>query len=173
MLVNSAAAPTTLGAIADTDVQTWDETMTVNARATFLLVRHAARMMREDGRIVSISTMNTIRPAARIASYVASKAAIELLTRVAALELGPRRITANVVSPGFTDTDLLRGVTPESALPRLATMSPLGRLGSRETSPTSSRCSPAPTVAGSPGRSSRPTGASPEPAPAIGRAHAQ
>lgn len=130
VLVNSAAAPTPLGAIADTDVQTWDETMKTSTRATFLLlVRHAARTMREDGRIVSISTMNTIRPAAGIASYVASKAAVELLTRVAAVELGPKGITANVVSPGFTDTDLLRSVTPESALARLATMSPLGRLG--------------------------------------------
>lgn len=37
--------------------------MTVNARATLLLVRHAARTMRDNGRIVRISTMNTIRPA--------------------------------------------------------------------------------------------------------------
>lgn len=54
---------------------------------------------------------------------------MEQLTRVAALELGARGITANVVSPGFTDTELLRGVTPEEALPQLAKMSPLGRLG--------------------------------------------
>lgn len=58
--------------------------------------------------------MNTIRPAAGTASYVASKAAIELLTRVAALELGPRGITANVVSPGFTDTDLYAASPPRA-----------------------------------------------------------
>jgi 3-oxoacyl-[acyl-carrier protein] reductase len=129
VLVNNAAAATPMGAIAETDVEVWDEAMTTNARATFLLVRYAARSMRDGGRIVNISTLNTIRPAAGIASYVASKAAIEQLTRVAAIELGPRRITANVVSPGFTDTDLLRSVSPEDALPLLAKMSPLGRLG--------------------------------------------
>jgi 3-oxoacyl-[acyl-carrier protein] reductase len=129
ILVNNAAAATPRAAIAETDIEVWDEAMATNARATFLLVRHAARSMRDDGRIVNISTLNTIRPAAGIASYVASKAAVEQLTRVAAIELGPRGITANVVSPGFTDTDLLRGVTPEDALPQLATMSPLGRLG--------------------------------------------
>jgi 3-oxoacyl-[acyl-carrier protein] reductase len=129
VLVNNAAAATPRAAIAETDVEVWDEAMTTNARATFLLVRHAARSMRDGGRIVNISTLNTIRPAAGIASYVASKAAVEQLTRVAAIELGPRGITANVVSPGFTDTDLLRGVSPEDALPQLAKMSPLGRLG--------------------------------------------
>jgi 3-oxoacyl-[acyl-carrier protein] reductase len=129
ILVNNAAAVTPIAAIADTADEVWDEAMTTNARATFLLVRHAARSMRDGGRIVTISTLNTIRPAAGIASYVASKAAVEQLTRVAAIELGPRGITANVVSPGFTDTDLLRRVSPKDALPQLAKMSPLGRLG--------------------------------------------
>jgi 3-oxoacyl-[acyl-carrier protein] reductase len=129
ILVNNAAAATPRAAIAETDVEVWDEAMTTNARAAFLLVRHAARSMRDGGRIVNISTLNTIRPAAGIASYVASKAAVEQLTRVAAIELGPRGITANVVSPGFTDTDLLRGASPKDALPQLAKMSPLGRLG--------------------------------------------
>jgi 3-oxoacyl-[acyl-carrier protein] reductase len=126
ILVNNAAAVTPTAAIAETDVEVWDEAMTTNARATFLLVRHAARSMRDGGRIVNISTLNTIRPVAGIASYVA---AVEQLTRVAAIELGPRGITANVVSPGFTDTDLLRAVSPKDVLPQLAKMSPLGRLG--------------------------------------------
>jgi 3-oxoacyl-[acyl-carrier protein] reductase len=129
VLVNNAVTATPLAAIAETEVEVWDQAMRTNARATFLLVRYAARSMRDGGRIVNISTLNTIRPAAGIASYVASKAAIEQLTRVAAIELGPRGITANVVSPGFTDTDLLRSVSPEDALPLLAKMSPLGRLG--------------------------------------------
>lgn len=129
ILVNNAALDTPPRPIADLDASIWDEVMTVNARSTFLTVQHAARTMRDGGRIINISTLNTARPAPGIAAYAASKAAIEQLTKVAAIELGARGITVNAVCPGATDTDLLRHSNPESALERIPQLTPLRRLG--------------------------------------------
>ena len=58
-----------------------------------------------------------------------SKAAVEQITRVASRELGARGITANTVSAGPTDTDLLRAGAPEEALAGAAAMTALGRIG--------------------------------------------
>lgn len=112
-----------------TDEQ-YEQVMNTNARATFVLIQEAARRLRDGGRIVNVSTINTVYPAAGIALYAASKAAIEQFTAIAAIELGERQITANTVSPGFTDTDPLRRSAGPEALPALAAASPLGRLGS-------------------------------------------
>lgn len=90
LLIHNAALDVATAPIADTSETVWDETMNVNARTAFLLTRHAARSMRDGGRIIHISTLNTTRPAPGNAPYVASKGAIEQLTKVAALELGPR-----------------------------------------------------------------------------------
>ncbi len=129
ILVNNAALDGKPLPIAETDEQVWDENMTVNAKSAFLTVRHAAQVMRDGGRIINISTLNTSRPAPGIAAYAASKGAIEQLTKVAALELGGRGITVNAVCPGATDTDLLRHTNPDAAIERIAQVTPLGRLG--------------------------------------------
>jgi len=60
---------------------------------------------------------------ARIGLYAASKGAIEQFTVVAAHELGPRGITVNTVSPGATDTDMLRSLNSPEELDAMATMS--------------------------------------------------
>lgn len=129
ILVNNAAWDFTTAAIADTDEEVYDAVMTVNARSTFLTMRHAARTMRNNGRIINISTLNTVRPAPGNAAYAASKGAIEQLTKVAAIELGGRGITVNAVCPGATDTDLLRSTNPSAVLEQAAQLTPLGRLG--------------------------------------------
>lgn len=110
-------------------VDEWDRTMAVNARGTFLTVQHAARRMRDGGRIITISTIGTAWPSPGEAAYAASKAAVEQITRVASRELGARGITANTVSAGPTDTDLLRAGAPEEALAGAAAMTALGRIG--------------------------------------------
>ncbi|GAA3136983.1 3-oxoacyl-ACP reductase [Streptosporangium carneum] len=129
ILVNNAAMSFQVASIADTDEAVFDDVMRGNAKTTFLTTRYAARRMRDGGRIVNISTVNTVRPAPGNAPYAASKGAIEQLTAVAAMELGSRGITVNTVSPGATDTDLLRSTNPAEALERVASVTPLGRLG--------------------------------------------
>ncbi|GAA4878473.1 SDR family oxidoreductase [Kitasatospora terrestris] len=129
VLVNNAATTYRPTPLAETGAEDFDRVLAVNLRSVFLTVRHAARVMRDGGRIVNISTVNTVRPAPGIAAYAASKGAVEQLTSIAARELGARGITVNTVSPGATDTELLRGANPPQALEAVAALTPLGRLG--------------------------------------------
>ncbi|MEN3359899.1 MAG: 3-oxoacyl-[acyl-carrier protein] reductase [Mycobacteriales bacterium] len=129
VLINNAAAdfrPTPLAEITEAD---YDRVMAVNAKAVFLALQHAARHMRDGGRIITLSTLNTTMPSPGGSVYVGSKGAVEQFTAVAARELGGRGITANVVSPGATDTDLLRATNSPAGLALAAQLSPLGRLG--------------------------------------------
>jgi 3-oxoacyl-[acyl-carrier protein] reductase len=129
ILVNNAATAFTPTPIAEAGDEEYDRVMAVNTRAVFLTLRHAARHMRDGGRIVNISTLNTVMPAPGGALYAASKGAVEQFTAVAARELGARGITVNTVSPGATDTELLRSTNPKEALQLVIRMTPLGRLG--------------------------------------------
>jgi 3-oxoacyl-[acyl-carrier protein] reductase len=128
IVVNNAGVVHT-GLIVDTSDEQYDQVMGANAKGTFRSLREAARRVRDGGRIVNVSTLNTRLSGAGIALYAAGKAAVERFTVVAAHELGPRGITVNAVSPGATDTDMLRGANSEEVLAQMATMSPLGRLG--------------------------------------------
>ncbi|NUW35874.1 SDR family oxidoreductase [Nonomuraea sp. SMC257] len=128
IVVNNAAM-TGQGLLAEVTDETYERVFAVNTRATFLALQWAARVMRDGGRIINISTLNTAMAAPGVGLYAASKAAVEQLAKVAARELGPRGITANTVSPGATDTDLLRASNPPEALGRATALTALGRLG--------------------------------------------
>ncbi|MDH6143637.1 MULTISPECIES: glucose 1-dehydrogenase [Kitasatospora] len=129
ILVNNAAAHFSPTPVAEIELADFDRIFAVNARSAFLTVRHAARTMRDGGRIVNISSAATARAGRGTAAYVASKGALEQLTGVAAQELGARGITVNTVSPGATDTELLLGTVTADILKALPAMTPLGRLG--------------------------------------------
>lgn len=126
ILVNNAGVANFQPIVESTEEQ-YDQIFSVNARGTFFCCREAALRLRDGGRIVSISTGATVASPAGGGIYCGSKAAIEQFSRILARELGPRGITANTVSPGFTDTDML------NQFPNLvgiaAGMSPLGRVG--------------------------------------------
>ncbi|WP_331749422.1 MULTISPECIES: SDR family oxidoreductase [unclassified Streptomyces] len=129
VLVNNAATLSEVVPIAETEEADFDRVMAVNAKSVFLTMRYAARHMRDGGRIVNISTLNTVFPARGNAPYAASKGALEQLTLVASRELGARGITVNTVSPGATDTDLLRAANEPERLAIAIGMTSLGRLG--------------------------------------------
>jgi 3-oxoacyl-[acyl-carrier protein] reductase len=128
-IVVSNAAEGGQGLIADVTDETYERVFAVNARATFLAIQWAARVMRDGGRIINISTLNTAVPAQGIALYAASKAAVEQFAKVAARELGGRGITANVVSPGATDTAMLHASNTPESLQRIPAFTALQRLG--------------------------------------------
>ncbi|MFI0410780.1 SDR family oxidoreductase [Actinomadura sp. 3N508] len=131
VLVNNAAInpPTP---IRDITPELFDRVMTVNAKFPLLAMRRAEPLLRDGGRIVNISTLNTVLPMPGLALYSASKAALEQFTAVAAREFGARNITVNTVSPGATDTDLLRDTNPPEALEQTAAFTALGRVGTPE-----------------------------------------
>ncbi|ROO86140.1 3-oxoacyl-[acyl-carrier protein] reductase [Actinocorallia herbida] len=128
ILVNNAAInpPRLIGEVTAAD---FDRVMAVNARFPLLAMGRAATVLRDGGRVINISTLNTVLPAPGIALYAASKAALEQFTAVAAREFGPRGITVNTVSPGATDTDLLHAANPPEALEQTRLLTALGRLG--------------------------------------------
>jgi 3-oxoacyl-[acyl-carrier protein] reductase len=129
ILVNNAAAKHSAIPLVEMTEDEYDRIMAVNAKAVFLALRHAARHMRDGGRIVNISTLNTVLPSAGLTAYAGSKGAVEQFTAVAARELGARGITVNTVSPGATDTDLLRATNTAAGLEAVVGLTPLGRLG--------------------------------------------
>jgi 3-oxoacyl-[acyl-carrier protein] reductase len=119
------------------------------------------RLAADGGRVISISTLNTAAPGPGIALYCASKAALEQFTRVAAHELGPRGITANIVSPGATDTELLRASNSPESLERAAALTALGRLGTPADIADVVAFLAGPDAGGSPARTSRRRAGSP------------
>jgi 3-oxoacyl-[acyl-carrier protein] reductase len=128
ILVNNAAV-NPRRPLAELTADDFDYVMTVNAKVPVLAMREAATVLRDGGRIINISSLNTVLPAPGHALYSASKAALEQFTMVAAKELGSRGITVNAISPGATDTDLLRATNPPGSLEQAPALTALGRLG--------------------------------------------
>ncbi|MGW5687213.1 2,3-dihydro-2,3-dihydroxybenzoate dehydrogenase [Nonomuraea sp. NPDC003754] len=97
-------------AVADISDEDWRQTFDVNAGGVFRLSRAvAARMVpRRRGAIVTVSSNAASTPRMGIGAYAASKAAARMFTLCLGLELAGHGIRCNVVSPGSTDTDMLR-----------------------------------------------------------------
>jgi NAD(P)-dependent dehydrogenase (short-subunit alcohol dehydrogenase family) len=104
-LVNNAGIPGTLR-IEDTGLSEFDEIFNVNTRGPFFVTQESLGRMRDGGRIVNISSVMARLSVPEGVAYAMSKGALDVLTRVLAQQLGPRRITVNSVAPGITDTDI-------------------------------------------------------------------
>ena len=102
--------------IAETDDATWDLMMNLNLRSAFYMFRAVIPRMRGvgSGRIVAIASRAAADPAANIAAYAASKAALVSLVRSAALENKDRGITVNAILPGTMDTEANRKADPHA-----------------------------------------------------------
>jgi enoyl-[acyl-carrier protein] reductase III len=115
----------------------WDWTMNINARSLLFAAQRAVPMMekRGGGRIVSISSQGSSRVLPDYVVVGASKAAIESLTRYLAVELAPKGIIVNAVSPGIVETDALKqfdAMADGSILQKAIAATPAGRLVSPE-----------------------------------------
>ena len=110
--------------------ENWREVIDVNLTGTFNLVKAVFPGMRERGygRIVSISSVNGQAGQIGQTNYSASKAGVIGFTKALALEGARYGITANVVSPGYVDTDMVAAV-PEKVLEAIIAKIPVGRLG--------------------------------------------
>jgi 3-oxoacyl-[acyl-carrier protein] reductase len=103
----------------------YDYIFDINTRGVFFTLQEAGRRVRDGGRIVVVSTGGTKMHFANMSLYLGSKGAIEQFARSLSHELGPRNVTVNVLSPGFTDTDML----PEEYRAYGASLSPFNRIG--------------------------------------------
>jgi enoyl-[acyl-carrier protein] reductase III len=114
----------------------WDWTLDVNARSILRCARKAVPLMEAHGwgRIVGITSFGSARVFAEYGVIGVSKAAIEALIRYLAVDLAPRGIIVNAVSPGVVDTDALKyfPIDLERTLREGASRTPAGRLAAPE-----------------------------------------
>ena len=115
--------------IEETTDDEFDKLMKLNVYGTFYLLREAAKRLADGGRIITFSSTTTRLMLPTYGPYVATKGAVEQITRVAAKELGGRKITVNAVSPGATATDLFLTGKSQEQIDRNASMTNFGRLG--------------------------------------------
>ena len=111
----------------------WDAVIAVNLKGSFLVGQAVAREMVRHGRgaIVNMSSVNGTLAIPTIASYNASKGAINQLTRVMALSLADQGVRVNAVAPGTIATELARSavLTSDEAKARIMSRTPMKRLG--------------------------------------------
>lgn len=108
-----------------TTEEDYDNLFSVNTKGAFFTAQETAKLIRDGGRIVFISSIVPHEKLPGSTVYTATKAAVNQFARLLAVELGPRKITVNAVSPGFTETDML-----PDALREVATnASPMKRIG--------------------------------------------
>ncbi|MGW0807861.1 2,3-dihydro-2,3-dihydroxybenzoate dehydrogenase [Nonomuraea sp. NPDC002799] len=100
------------GAVADAEDDHWRQSFAVNADGVFHVSRAVARRMeaRREGAIVTVGSNAASVPRVGLAAYAASKAAARMFTRCLGLEVARHGIRCNVVSPGSTDTSMLRAL---------------------------------------------------------------
>jgi len=110
----------------------YDYVFNINTKGAFFTLQEAARRVRDNGRIIAVSTGGTKMQFAEASIYLGSKGAIEQFARTLARELGPRNVTVNVLSPGFTETDMLDSGLDDQARAWGASLSPFNRIGTAE-----------------------------------------
>lgn len=109
VFVNNAASGV-LRPVMELEESHWDWTMNINSKALLFCAQEAAKLMEQNGggKIVSISSLGSIRYLENYTTVGVSKAAVEALTRYLAVELAAKNIIVNAVSGGAVDTDALK-----------------------------------------------------------------
>ncbi len=131
-VVVHSAGRLALSTIADQDLDVLDALHRTNIRGTFVVAQQAARRLRAGGAFVGLSTSVVGTQFPTYGAYVASKSAVEGMTLILAKELRGRDVTANVVAPGPTATELFLDGKTQEQIDTLAKVSPLERLGTPE-----------------------------------------
>jgi NAD(P)-dependent dehydrogenase (short-subunit alcohol dehydrogenase family) len=111
----------------------WDAVIAVNLKGCFLCTQAAGRVMKEqgNGHVINIGSGSNLLPFPSLVSYTASKGGIQMLTKVAAVELGPLGIRVNCVAPGAIEIERTRKERPDYA-GTWSRVTPLRRIGTPE-----------------------------------------
>jgi NAD(P)-dependent dehydrogenase (short-subunit alcohol dehydrogenase family) len=132
VLVNNAGAYP-LAELLQMKAAQWDDVLAVNLRSALACLQAAGRRMAEqrEGAIVNVTSIQAFRPAPALAHYSAAKAGLEMLTRSAAVELGPSGVRVNAVAPGLVWREGIEAAWPDG-VERYRKAAPLGRLAQPE-----------------------------------------
>lgn len=109
----------------ETTEEDFDGVIALNAKGPYFAMQEAARVLKDGGRIVNISTGGTHLRFPGATAYLGSKAALEQYTKGLAQELAPKGITVNTISPGFTETGMMTEEYRQIGIQ----LSPMKRLG--------------------------------------------
>jgi NAD(P)-dependent dehydrogenase (short-subunit alcohol dehydrogenase family) len=125
------------GTILNEPIESWDRIFAINTRGPWLVMRAMARAMIDAevaGSIVVTSSVSAHLPDRAMATYCASKAALNMVVQVAACEWAPHGIRVNAVAPGVTDTPILKRAPLQQNgwVDTVRAHTPLGRLGESE-----------------------------------------
>jgi NAD(P)-dependent dehydrogenase (short-subunit alcohol dehydrogenase family) len=137
VLVNAAGIIAN-GTIENTTLQQWDDMFKINVRSVFYLMHLAIPyLVKTKGNVVNVSSVNGQRSFPNVLAYCSSKAALDHLTRCAALEMASKGVRVNAVCPGVTMTELHRRAGMDEAtyqkfLEHSKETHPLGRVGSAD-----------------------------------------
>jgi 3-oxoacyl-[acyl-carrier protein] reductase len=132
VVVNNAGVQT-FAPLLDVTEEQWDRVIDTNLKGTFLCTQRAARHMKASGggSIINIGSGSNKVPFPQLAAYTASKGGIEMLTKVAAVELGPYGIRVNCVAPGAIEIERTRRENADYA-GTWGEITPLRRIGTPE-----------------------------------------
>jgi NAD(P)-dependent dehydrogenase (short-subunit alcohol dehydrogenase family) len=119
----------------DVSLSDWRKTFDINVAGTFLICQAAAKRMIAGGRggsIIVTSSTGAMTPGIQFSAYCAAKAALNMMVKVMALELGPHDIRVNAVMPGVTATSMTGPLLKTRARDLVEFDTPLGRLAQPE-----------------------------------------
>lgn len=145
-ILANCAGVSTSRLLIDVEESEWDWVLNINLKSIFLLSREVAKMMIknkiENGKIVSISSQASKIGELGNGAYCVSKAGVNMLTQVLALELAEYGISVNAVCPGYVNTEMMQevfkkrgpieGMTPEEYEKALVSKVPMGRMAESE-----------------------------------------
>lgn len=131
VLINNAGIMR-LDPLAQADDAQVESQIDINLKGPINTMREAAKRLRNDGRIVNLSSSVVALKFETYGIYAATKGAVEILTGILAKEMRGRGVTVNAVAPGPTGTELFLDGKPDAVIEKLSKANPLERLGTPE-----------------------------------------
>lgn len=130
--VNNAATNPHFGPLLTAEASHWDKIMEVNVKGYFWLCQAAARQMQQQGnggKLINVASIAGLEPGPMMGVYSISKAAVIMMTKVLAVELGSDNIQVNAIAPGFIKTKFSSALWQNPALYQgITARTPAGRM---------------------------------------------
>jgi 3-oxoacyl-[acyl-carrier protein] reductase len=108
----------------------WDKILNINLKGNYMVTQATLGLLKDSGKIISISSVASMLGMSGLSAYCASKAGINGLTRALAIELAPRKITVNAIAPGAVNTP--GAAAPDEVKQQTLAAIPLKRMGEPE-----------------------------------------
>jgi NAD(P)-dependent dehydrogenase (short-subunit alcohol dehydrogenase family) len=131
ILVNNVGTNILTPSVAEADERLWDKLMETNLKSAFLVTSNTYKLMKKagGGKIINISSVAARKAARGMGIYCVAKAALEMLTKVLAVELAPEHINVNAIAPSVVRTQFSQPFwSNESLLKEITSKIPMGRI---------------------------------------------